>query len=69
MPADSPIRVLDLFAGAGGLTAGFHVASPRFRSAAAVEMDTFAAASYAATFAGTDVFAGSVSVLDRKSVV
>ena len=39
-------RVLDLFAGAGGLTAGFHVASPDFHSVAAVEMDPEAAASY-----------------------
>ena len=30
------IRILDLFAGAGGLTAGFHEVSDRFRSVAAV---------------------------------
>jgi DNA (cytosine-5-)-methyltransferase len=50
------IRVLDLFAGAGGLTAGFHMASPRFHSVAAVEMDPLAAASYAETFRKTEVF-------------
>ena len=49
------IRVLDLFAGAGGLTAGFHTASSRFRSIAAVEMDPEAAASYRATFPKTEV--------------
>lgn len=54
------IRVLDLFAGAGGLTAGFHEASPRFRSVAAVEMDPYAAASYRETFPGTDVYAGPI---------
>ncbi len=57
--AASPIRVLDLFAGAGGLTAGFHQASPRFTTVAAVEADLSAAASYAETF-GDTVFAGTV---------
>ena len=54
------IRVLDLFAGAGGLTAGFHEASSRFRSIAAVEMDPEAAASYQATFPETEVYAGPI---------
>ncbi|WP_103061756.1 DNA cytosine methyltransferase [Actinomyces qiguomingii] len=54
------IRVLDLFAGAGGLTAGFHEASDRFQSVAAVEMDPYAAASYHETFPDTDVYAGSI---------
>ncbi|MEV8181525.1 DNA cytosine methyltransferase [Specibacter sp. NPDC078692] len=56
----SQIRVLDLFAGAGGLTAGFHQASSRFKSVAAVEMDLAAAASYEATFGEGIVFAGSI---------
>lgn len=60
MESDPPIRVLDLFAGAGGLTAGFHLASPRFRSVAAVEMDPFAAASYSKTFTEARVFTGSI---------
>ena len=54
------IRVLDLFAGAGGLTAGFHQASGRFHSVAAVEMDPYAAASYHTTFPETDVYAGRI---------
>ena len=53
-------RVLDLFAGAGGLTAGFHVASPDFHSVAAVEMDPEAAASYQTTFPETDVYTGPI---------
>lgn len=53
-------RVLDLFAGAGGLTAGFHTASPDFYSVAAVEMDPEAAASYQATFSETEVYAGPI---------
>ncbi len=56
----SEVRVLDLFAGAGGLTAGFHQASSRFTSVAAVEMDLAAAASYEATFGEGIVFAGSI---------
>ena len=58
--SSQPVRILDLFAGAGGLTAGFHLASPRVRSVAAVEMDPQAAASYAATFEEADVFAGPI---------
>ena len=57
---DRTVRILDLFAGAGGLTAGFHEASSRFRSVAAVELDPAAAASYSATFPGTDVFTGPI---------
>ncbi|KAA6436288.1 DNA cytosine methyltransferase [Agrococcus sediminis] len=54
------IRVLDLFAGAGGLTAGFHSASRRFKSVRAVEWDRDAAASYTATFGQGIVFAGPI---------
>lgn len=57
---EGTIRVLDLFAGAGGLTAGFHQASPRFRSVRAVEWDLAAAASYEATFGEGVVYAGSI---------
>lgn len=54
------IRVIDLFAGAGGFTAGFHAASDRYRTVRAVEWDTAAAASYEATFGEGIVFAGSI---------
>ena len=57
---DSEIHVLDLFAGTGGLTAGFRAGSTRFRSVGAVEMDRSAAASYAASFPETPVFAGRI---------
>lgn len=56
----SEIRVLDLFAGAGGLTAGFHAASERFRTIAAVEMDPSAAASFEATFGEGIVYTGPI---------
>lgn len=51
-----PITVLDLFAGCGGLTEGFHQFRPNraerpvFRSVGAVEWDASAAASYAMNF-------------------
>ncbi|MCD7100728.1 DNA cytosine methyltransferase [Pseudoclavibacter sp. 13-3] len=57
---DERIRVLDLFAGAGGLTAGFHEASPRFQTIGAVEMDAAAAASYEATFGEGLVYQGTI---------
>ena len=60
MMSNKTIRVLDLFAGAGGLTAGFHAASRRFRTVRAVEMDLAAAASYEATFGPGIVYPGSI---------
>lgn len=67
--ASSKIRVLDLFAGAGGLTAGFHAASDRFHPVRAVEMDLAAAASYEATFGEGIVYAGSIqSWLENEDV-
>lgn len=57
---DERIRVLDLFAGAGGLTAGFHEASSRFQTIGAVEMDAAAAASYEATFGEGLVYQGTI---------
>jgi DNA (cytosine-5)-methyltransferase 1 len=53
------LTVLDLFSGAGGLTAGFHAAGG-FRTVRAVEMDPAAAASYTATF-GDFVHVGDIA--------
>ncbi|WP_042450360.1 DNA cytosine methyltransferase [Streptacidiphilus jiangxiensis] len=75
---DTPgyITVLDLFAGCGGFTQGFHEfrpvgeeqSGPRFRSLAAVEHDTAAAATYAANFGekrrDKQVSAAKVHVVD-----
>lgn len=58
--ATQTITMLDLFAGAGGLTAGFHAASDRFRVERAVELDTAAAATYAATFGEDLVYRGGI---------
>lgn len=52
--------VLDLFAGAGGLSAGFHAASNTFKTVRAVEYDNSAAASYEATFGKGIVYAGDI---------
>ncbi|WP_175278954.1 DNA cytosine methyltransferase [Prescottella equi] len=52
-------RVLDLFAGAGGLTAGFHQSDDRYRTVRAVEMDLAAAATYRTTF-GDLVYPGRI---------
>lgn len=63
------IRVVDLFAGAGGLTAGLHSASERFRIVAAVEWDGAAAASYEATYGDGLVYAGDIKTwLDQEAV-
>ncbi|OXM73354.1 DNA (cytosine-5-)-methyltransferase [Amycolatopsis sp. KNN50.9b] len=51
--------MLDLFAGAGGLTQGFHQARSGYRTVRAVEMDLAAAASYAHTF-GEVVYPGTI---------
>lgn len=48
------LTVLDLFAGAGGITTGLHEVGG-FDTVAAVEMDPAAAATYAANHPGTDV--------------
>lgn len=57
----TPITVVDLFAGAGGLSAGLHQASPRFQIIAAAELDKAAAASYAATFGREGVYQGDIA--------
>lgn len=51
----TPITTIDLFAGAGGLTAGFRRASSRFSPRVAVEFERDAAATYAANHPLTDV--------------
>jgi len=51
--------VLDLFAGAGGLSLGFHRSSDRYVTIGAVEHDLAAAATYAQNF-GDVVYAGPI---------
>jgi DNA (cytosine-5)-methyltransferase 1 len=70
----SPINIVDLFAGCGGLTQGFHTFKPgAFRTVGAVEWDIAAASTYAANFAeeagGTDhIHAGDIAEWDPKVV-
>ncbi|MGP5079267.1 DNA cytosine methyltransferase [Brachybacterium alimentarium] len=58
-PASGTIRMLDLFAGVGGLSEGLHQASNLFRAVKAVELEPRAAAGYALNH-GTDVYVGSI---------
>lgn len=66
--ATRTIRVLDLFAGAGGLSAGFHAASKRYQVERAVELDIAAAATFAATF-GDVVYRGGIEDWLREEEV
>ncbi|MCD1144248.1 DNA cytosine methyltransferase [Kocuria sp. LUK] len=54
-----PLEILDVFAGAGGLSQGFHEASDRYKVVRAVEMNPEAAASYAENF-GDVVYNGTI---------
>jgi DNA (cytosine-5)-methyltransferase 1 len=51
--------VLDLFAGAGGISTGFD-RTEGFRTVAAVEMDAAAASTYATNHPDADVYAGAI---------
>lgn len=56
----SSIRVLDLFAGAGGLSEGFRTGDPRFQTVCAVEMEPRAAATYQANHPEAHVYPGTI---------
>lgn len=53
------VTVLDLFSGVGGLSEGFHQASGRYRTVAAVELEPRAAEGYRLNHEG-EVFSGSI---------
>lgn len=63
----SPITTIDLFAGAGGLTTGFHLSSPRFVPIVAVEHDRTAAATFGINYPEAQVVNGPIQdwVLER----
>jgi DNA (cytosine-5)-methyltransferase 1 len=54
------IRLLDLFSGAGGLSAGFSAESARFKTVRAVEQDVSAAATYAENHDPDSVYTGGI---------
>lgn len=55
-----PLKVIDLFAGCGGLSEGFRE-SERFTPVAAVEKDVYAAATYAANFGEEHIYQGDIA--------
>src|SRR5918994_1829412 len=57
-------RLMDLFAGCGGMTRGF-TDSGRFEPVFAVEWDADAAATYARNFEGDHVVAGAIQDVER----
>ncbi len=61
-------RLIDLFAGAGGLTRGF-VDTGRFMPVAAVEMDLASAATYAANFGRDHLAAEDIGIWLRRDGV
>jgi DNA-cytosine methyltransferase len=57
----TPIRTVDLFAGAGGLSLGFHLAGKGFEPVFAVEHEIAAAGTFQRNF-GCEVFAGDIEL-------
>ncbi|MFF0413485.1 DNA cytosine methyltransferase [Kitasatospora sp. NPDC004745] len=68
-PHSGDFRVIDLFAGCGGLTKGFvdarHQGKPVYRPIAAVELDEAAAATYQANF-GPHIHQGDIAAWVRR---
>jgi DNA (cytosine-5)-methyltransferase 1 len=60
------MRLIDLFAGCGGMTAGFVAAG--FEPTLAVEWDAASAASYAANFGRAHLFVGDIAELPETAV-
>ena len=61
-----PLRMIDLFAGCGGMTVGF--AREGFESVLAVEWDKAAAATYAANFGEGHVIAGDIASVPDEAI-
>ncbi|WP_404433906.1 DNA cytosine methyltransferase [Microbacterium lacus] len=62
----SELRMIDLFAGCGGMTVGF--AGEGFRPVLAVEWDQAAAATYAANFGEDHVIAGDIAAVPDEMI-
>ncbi|MGV9416364.1 DNA cytosine methyltransferase [Streptomyces sp. NPDC003674] len=59
VPSPPKLRLVDLFAGCGGISQGFR-RTGRFESVGAVEKDKFAAATYAANFGESHIHLGDI---------
>ncbi|MFI1307633.1 DNA cytosine methyltransferase [Streptomyces sioyaensis] len=62
-----PIVLIDLFAGCGGMTAGF-LAARGYRSAMAVEWELAAAATYAANFGESHIWQGDIAQVPDEEI-
>lgn len=60
-------KVIDLFAGAGGMTLGFHKAG--FESTMAVDFDKDSCETYRKNFKNTNVVCGDIRKLDNKTIL
>lgn len=58
---DKKIKIIDLFAGAGGFSLGVHMASDMFETVRAVEIDSAASATYAENFGHKTVYTGDIA--------
>ena len=67
-PAATKLRVLDLFAGAGGLSEGLRQ-SGRFETVQAVELDSSAAATYSLNHPGAELYVGPIQKWLSESVI
>lgn len=67
-PTDRVIRTLDLFAGAGGLSLGFHLADRGFEPIMAVEIDNAAARTFKTNF-GCDVIDAPIQTVPEFPAV
>jgi DNA (cytosine-5)-methyltransferase 1 len=61
------LKLVDLFSGCGGLTAGFH-GTGYYRSVGAVEFDLAAASTYAANFGEDNIFQGDIADWVRRDL-
>lgn len=67
MPKTKIYKILDLFAGAGGMTLGFHQAG--FESIMAVDFDKDSCETYKRNFKNSHVVCGDIRKLDNKTIL
>jgi len=67
MKQNGKYKVVDLFAGAGGMTLGFHMAG--FESKLAVDFDKDSCETYRKNFKNTNVICGDIRKVDNKTIL